>query len=428
MHTGLEALVGIASHPTLSCWLREVIIGLDIHQVDSNHMLGVSQARQIAGHVGHHTLLSTGAARDLLTEAFSKLTNLQTIGLRDYDGAGRLRDGDSARWRSYGWSFRSDELDRTGSWWYRRPQSSPESIFPLLLSALGGANARPKHLEVFLRQRAKLTPSSFELVHGVHTSPIVPVLSSLTQLMLTVAYNGDHDVVSPISPIDSAASLKRLLHHTVNLKTLRINFDPEQDMAEGLIAWLGEPHDFTLASASANHPTVGIVPPVALNLTGLDLGMMNISGPTLVKAIARFNLKSLNLWKVSLRCQDDAEVVRHPDRWSCFLTALSGALSKPDRLSDVLIGYPSQTYYNVSHHRRDLSLPIFFLPEAKSQEQAESPPTVQRNIAGKHKVTSFLLLHAQVPISPTMLTHIRSNKPNTVHPASRCTIANAKWS
>ncbi len=101
------------------------------------------------GYVSRETLLQTGRAWRMLVEVFSNLPNLRKVGLRDYNGAGRIRDGEDARWRSWGWSLCSPS--HTG--W-----SSPAIIFPMLISALAQANARPSNVEVFLRRSQQLTP------------------------------------------------------------------------------------------------------------------------------------------------------------------------------------------------------------------------------------------------------------------------------
>lgn len=92
-HVSLEALVGIANHPTLSTFLSEVIIGLQKLPYDSHFRTEGSRRYREAGYMSRNLLLQTGVAHSMLVEAFSKLPNLKTIGLRDYDGAGRVRDG-----------------------------------------------------------------------------------------------------------------------------------------------------------------------------------------------------------------------------------------------------------------------------------------------------------------------------------------------
>ncbi|MCP6237172.1 hypothetical protein NL436_27195, partial [Klebsiella pneumoniae] len=78
--------------------------------------------------------LNTGAACDMLVDAFSKLPNLRRVGLRDYHGNGRFRDGEMAKWRSYGWSL---AVNREAP---RQRFSPPDSMLLILLFALGKAS------------------------------------------------------------------------------------------------------------------------------------------------------------------------------------------------------------------------------------------------------------------------------------------------
>lgn len=145
-HESLEALVGISRHPGLASRLREVLIDSRYFQLTPE--IRCSRAKN--GYVNRDVLLQTGLARDMLAEVFSNLPNLKTVGLRDYDGYGRIRDGPYAKWRSWGWSLFSENyvVDR-------RPHAL---LFPMLLSALTQANARPSNIEVFTKKSSKLQP------------------------------------------------------------------------------------------------------------------------------------------------------------------------------------------------------------------------------------------------------------------------------
>jgi hypothetical protein len=109
--------------------------------------------------IDRRMLLDTGRACEMLVDAFSKLPNLQKVGLRDYDGQGRTREGDgpNARWRSYGWSYGLSNTERQD--WLNNPHSNRRTIvgeadplLSLLLYALGKALSTPKNLEIFLRR------------------------------------------------------------------------------------------------------------------------------------------------------------------------------------------------------------------------------------------------------------------------------------
>ncbi|KAJ9630433.1 hypothetical protein H2203_000954 [Taxawa tesnikishii (nom. ined.)] len=296
-----------------------------------------------SGYPSRHALRASGRDRDMLVEAFSKLPNLQTVGLRDYNARGRFRDGENAVWRSYGWScnglFTSDNarclLDR----------DEIEASLPLILYALGHAHSTPGSLEVFLRHRDRLTPRSFNVLDGFMSSAIIPVLEGLKVLMLTTGgeLNPDY-MVPPEDPIlddDNGieAPMRRFFHYTPNLETLRLNFQPYQWLAYRFLSWFAKPASVL---SSPPGPAVSPVPPVSLpNLTKLDLGMLTVKDQTLLQVITKFDLTSLSLWKVTLQC-DDPGAIYLPTHWADLLRKLSDTLPASTRLKHVLIGYASQ--------------------------------------------------------------------------------------
>lgn len=101
-HASLTTLVDIASHPTLSQRLVQVIISTEMFDMPS-FWIGPTD------HISRDYLLHTGMARDLLAEAFSKLSNLKIVGLRDYNAVGRNREGPRMQWRSYGKSHENSQ-------------------------------------------------------------------------------------------------------------------------------------------------------------------------------------------------------------------------------------------------------------------------------------------------------------------------------
>jgi hypothetical protein len=136
----------------------EVIIGTDHLRVygDAWDLEDDSTA-----YVDRRLLLDTGRACEMLADAFSKLPNLQKVGLRDYDGQGRTREGDgpNARWRSYGWSYGLGNSERQ-EWLKNNPHNhsrrtivgEADPLLPVVLHALGKALSAPKNLEIFLRR------------------------------------------------------------------------------------------------------------------------------------------------------------------------------------------------------------------------------------------------------------------------------------
>lgn len=214
----------------------------------------------------------------------------------------------------------------------------------MILYALGQAQSKPESIEVFLRKRQRLTPTSLNILDGYIATSIIPVLAGLKKLMLTVALSDD-SFQYPHATADnqsvSGTPLKRLLHNVPNLETLRLNFDAQQTFAQHFVEWLGEP---ALVSTSAAITTSLPIPPVPLsNLTGLDLGMLNVPRPALLNVITKANLKSLSLWKVTMLCKDMSEPNADPGPWTRFLLDLANVLSPSTRLSSVLIGFIFQS-------------------------------------------------------------------------------------
>lgn len=386
-YVSLQALIEIASHPTLSCHLSEVIIGLDMFKSDSAYLGAASQARYKAGHPTRDTLLETGQARDMLVEAFSKLPNLRTVGLRDYSARGRYRDGEDANWRSYGWSFGLDP-GRQPTWSSHSNHhrvmdtASPVSTLPLILYALGCAHSKPESIEVFLRNRKKLKPSSLSVLDGFLAPKVLPVLTGLKKLMLTISLDGDALYGAPWLPCPqdnvTGSSLMRLLHHTPALEVLRLNFAQNQFFAQLFLDWLSTS---TSGLPSATIPPSQSIPPISLpSLTSLDLGMLNIDPSTLLNVICKFNLASLSLWKVELRSDSLDNIIRNtkPDCWDFFLADLSRALPDSSRLRSVLLGYTYQCHRSSTMSE---SVQIYFTPPAIAGSRPSSTKDLLEQVA-----------------------------------------------
>ncbi|KAK5709418.1 hypothetical protein LTR17_019817 [Elasticomyces elasticus] len=331
-HPSLQALVGIANHPVFSKHLVEVIISTDtlISSAHGNQDL-LPRALSAEGYMHREVLIHTGHARDMLVEAFSKLPNLRTVGLRDYDGKDRIRDGHHAYWRSYGWTYGRDEADHR----HHCAQVSPVPLLPMLLYALGSAHATPSNIEVFLRRHPKLTPASFDVVSDVTK----PVLGALRTVMLHImASHPHHRVSSNDDDLWHQLPIKRFLEHTPAVEELRLNFEPSEMLGHQMLGWLGE--DVSTVPASIPH-----VPSLALPaLRTLDLGKLNTDVETLVSVLAKFDLATVNLWQVTLRCKDRIEHEEDTSRWTRFFEALARVLSPSSGLKRFSVGYPNQAY------------------------------------------------------------------------------------
>lgn len=353
----LQALIDISNHPTLSSRVREVVIGLQIFPPDHDLMTTFAKQRYQTGHVEHNVLVSTGMAASMLSEAFSRLPHLRTISLRDYNARGRYRDGDSAAWNSWGWSFGSPDTTT--------PRSlitiPPEPILPLLFYALGCAQSHVQHVHVFLRKHQKLTPFSFNVVDGFMGEKVRPILLDLKELMLAISPNALADYGKPWGSFDPNlaidAPLKRLLHFTPALETLRLNFEPHQFYGARFLDWLGTTCPATTSPTPPLSPQL-VVPPLSLHcLTTLELGMLNVPAHILVKVLVKFDPESLSLWKCTLHSAPKTSVVS----WTSFLHDLSVALPDSTRLKSVLIGYPSQRCF-IDDRDFYAETPVFYSP------------------------------------------------------------------
>lgn len=372
----LQALVDIANHPTLSHRLSEVVISLHVFPPDPDIDSFHGQKMYEAGYVSHNALLATGQALRMLTDAFSKLVNLHTISLRDYNARGRHRDGESASWRSWGWTFGLD-FDPSNQSPYRNLRTiSPEPVLPLLFYALGCAQVKPRHLHVFLRKEPKLNPSSFNMLDGFMGDKIRPILKNMEELMLAIALDapfpfGPFGMSSRSTPADKStdAPLKRLLHSTPNLKTLRLNFDAHQFLGHRFLTWLGKPSPASVSTSLS--PKAPIYPISLPHLSTLELGMLNVSASVLLEVLTKFDLESFSLWKCILH---SPSLQNEENCWSKFLHDLAAALPQASRLKSVLIGYPSLMHVNSGFGKED---PIFFKPSDADDDTYRKEDLVQ---------------------------------------------------
>ncbi|OCL14246.1 hypothetical protein AOQ84DRAFT_435807 [Glonium stellatum] len=350
----LQALIDISNHPRLSHCLNHVIIGLDNYdngRTAISEPEGASAYR--AGLANQFTLLSTGQHRDMLTQAFQNLPNLQTVGLRDFNSRTRFRD--DCEWTSYGATtiFRETGIRLVGN----RMLATEEHIrfasqaFCTILYALGQSGAAPQAFEVLLRQRrsglhdyAFNVPKYFE--HSVE-----PVLSNLRTLLLALNLSIE-PIFSPVRSDDSITDnerpdylLKQFLCHTPNLNHLRLNFQSAHPShAEQFIAWLSRPvAQADSLDTSPGSPLPGVVNPIALSqLRRLDLGIVRLSPWTLLAAIHKFKstLRALGLWKITFNPEDQQRLYeRKANVWAEFFAQLSN-------LDYVAIGYLAQMLLN----------------------------------------------------------------------------------
>jgi hypothetical protein len=278
--------------------------------------------------------IATGRAHILLTAAFSNLPKLRTIGIRDYNGKGRWRDGESTMWRSYGWSSGEVPLND------RRHLMSPETILPLILHSFDEASTGLERIEVFLR-RHRLPDASFDITPDFMRSKAVPVLSKLKALLLSIEDRGIEmdDVLGYRGRIkrDESAfrNLKVFLQHTPLLEHLRLNFAQGRMPSwrvDDFLAWLGT--------------SPGPQMPVILNhLNTLELGMIDIAPHTLLGLFSKFTkLETVSLWKIALQPVSSAgQDYDEKSTWSYYLSKIGQSFQTPENVKEFMIGWITET-------------------------------------------------------------------------------------
>jgi len=307
--------------------------------------------------------MATGRAHVLLMHAFSNLPNLRTLGIRDYNGKGRWRDGEKATWRSYGWSSGEEPLNSS------RRLMIPDTVLPLILHSLDGASTGLERIEVFLR-RSRLPDDSFDISDDFMRSRAVPVLSNLKVLLLSISdpENMRQRTTYQTSKPENGAfpNLKNFLTHTPQLQHLRLNFDPNQQPTrciEAFLTWL----------STSSGPDVDMAPaPVTLDwLTTLDLGMVHVKPRTLFALVSKIaNLEALSLWKVtahSIPSDLDVMLLDVSCLWAFCLRKLSESFQSPENIKTLMIGWLTE-YVNMRPEPR----PVSFAGRSTVDEQGNS--------------------------------------------------------
>lgn len=265
-------------------------------------------------------------------DAFSKLPNLRSVGLRDYHGNGRLRDGEYAKWRSYGWSSGTP---------FGVGYAPPDDMLPFLLFTLGKASVRPTNFEAFLRRR-RIPDRSFDITSL--RSDVASVLSGLRTLLLNL--DDARPLNAPQGPrFNGHHHLQRFLQHTPLLEHLRLNFaNRVADTSvgsESFLRWFGTPTGVAVTTGSL---------PIALDhLTTLDLGLLYVTPKTLLQVVSKCaKLKALSLWKVTLQSLEDRDE-NADSLWSSCLPRIGKAFQAPEDVCTVTIGFAYESTNHFSH-------------------------------------------------------------------------------
>ncbi|CAK7563862.1 MAG: hypothetical protein SEPTF4163_001741 [Sporothrix epigloea] len=334
----LQSLLAIAQTPGVSQTLRHVSIGLEEYSTENlNESTAPKHAINfLTAAAQQKALLSNGRAVQLLAAAFSLLTNLETVQLRDFDSPTRFRDGPSETWSSYGMRR---ALEQLGSQSRRllgksiNPDFSSRA-FALIVSALALSDACPPNIEVLSRSTMTglksfafdLSPVPYMSLHGespkngVGVYPLA-VLAGLRRLHLSLKfyfhslrYNHNHEGNPPFTDSfrRSYVDLEPLhawLAHCPNIDWLRINLMGDGFVHNDLFLHkLGSPLPAYYPLPPGSTASRDITMPFAAHLTRFDLGNASCTRDVLLELLHRMPaLERLSLWKVSLMAQNFKE-------------------------------------------------------------------------------------------------------------------------
>lgn len=352
-HKSLQTLIDISRHETLSKHLTHVIIATNIYAAfPYTFRLPDQAANWTQGFYDQQSLMSTGYDRDMLTEAFENLENLQVVGIRDFNANNRRRDGNNASWSSWGAPavLRETGMELpftdTGNQVLGLTNGFLTHIFHTLICALARASRKPREIEVLLR-KVPLPDKAFHFPDFLAPS-VTPVLQNLETLLISA----DRIPVAIDTITIDGPFLRQFLGRTYNLRHLRINFDKNArgTTTEGFLEWLGQP------TVDAGAAPIGILdhPPIALtHLKQLELGQMTVKPAVILKVINKFasTLKEFCLWRTNL--------VSHPDTATDstvtvdFLKSL--AHNRQLSLTDFKLGFLQQDGFFTNFKTRDLN-------------------------------------------------------------------------
>jgi hypothetical protein len=314
----LQALVDISKHPTLSPYLKHVII--------STHRPCLAQEiarfgpteeqvhNTLLANADHMHLLSTGVLRDMLAEAFSNLRNLETVDIRNFNSRTRFRD--KSEWRSYGAALLQS---MTGMWPGPGPFSYADTyisqLFAAVTAALATAHAGPKNLEVLVRStfdrwgQFALQDSAFYVPPRIASS-MESLLSNLESLHLTLELG---------KPWRRVFMLQKFLSLAPNLTWLRLNFmnNATWDDAGLILPWLAKDPGQPVSSAFET-------PPIKFTrLERFDIGNVNVLIDQVLPLFHKFapTLRHVSFRRVSL-VEKERRGNKLTNSWIGFLKAL----------------------------------------------------------------------------------------------------------
>lgn len=306
----LQTLVDISQHAALSRHMTHLIIGLD--ELEACHLLpGVESLTEFTqwrdASCAQKALLYGGGAADLLSRALSNLPELKSIDIRDFNSSTRYRDvipgQDVPCWRSYGssqyqqWPHETDSLVRVSN----LMTNFVDTVFMVVLAAVGRSSTAVKNLEVILRNRHFCLRDEAFSTFCIPGTPLASVLPALTKLHLdldTRAATGWRQKPASLNIPQHAwvdintEYLRRFLALTPNVSWLRLNFPhpSRQNIylspSSKLIQWLSLRSDF---NAPPDAPWgQGNPAPVTLPLRRLDLGFLKTDFVVMRRLLKKF--------------------------------------------------------------------------------------------------------------------------------------------
>lgn len=376
----LQVLLDISRHVSLSKRLKHLIIATNVYDDipirfrDSDACFSYMQ-----GHADQQALLNNGVDREMLTEIFKGLHNLETVDVRDFC-AKRERDG--TYWASWGATTVEKQTGIRLRESYRGTGSQSRFVsrlFSNLLYAMGVAGRTPPRFEVLLRQQpAGLPDSAFHL--PIFTFPAVqPVLKDLKVLFLTLNLSDmaahihhTHSGGTPVGTM-SGRSLRHFLSCTPNLTHLRLNFqrfhvaDNKDFMAWLAMSPTSDSKSYDPKSSDPKPPCPARISmegpsPVSLpNLTALEFGTLDVHRDSLLAVVQRFapRLQHLTLWRMTIDAGLPGPYDPKPNIWSQLFKGLA-SIHELD-LKYLKVGSLSQ-----SHHT------VRFGPETDNKQRPET--------------------------------------------------------
>ncbi|EHK42017.1 hypothetical protein TRIATDRAFT_302318 [Trichoderma atroviride IMI 206040] len=343
----LKALIDI-SKSRLAAHLRHVHISLDqVDETASSRVTMSPKTRSLYQQrlAEQSTLWTLGLVSKYLADAFSRLPNLETVALRDFNSTRRSRDGPRAQWRSYGSQTLAGETgahpvtSQLFNWGSAALLDRANVLFKAIIHGLGLANVRLKNLEVMERNGNLLFDSAFHL-HPDFEAAYAPVLGNLQKLHLCI------DVYWATAPHAAQPyhqkNLIKFLSHCQGLEELRIN-GKRNSYSKGsrlnlhlFMSWLASSEAKPLSqlqSADISVDSQDAPPAVEFpQLSNLSLGMMALTLDETVQLITKFagSLQRLELWRFQLMADPGTDVDMEEKKQNLYISLLKRLLAIPN--------------------------------------------------------------------------------------------------